>query len=177
LNALPARKISKPRPKPPARTAGHDFSAHTPAGEAFTHLVLEVFRLNGRLLSVGDRLVGELGLTSARWQVLGALRSAPRPLTVSQIARTMGLQRQSVQRLVDVMAENRLLDLIDNPGHRRAKHVVLTRRGLETVRSAERLQASWANAVPDGISAKELTQAHRLLREIRHRLVERQERD
>jgi DNA-binding MarR family transcriptional regulator len=159
-----------------AKPTGPDFHAHTPAGEAFTHLVLEVFRLNGRLLSVGDRLVKELGLTSARWQVLGALRSSPRPLTVSQIARSMGLQRQAVQRLVNVMAEDRLLDLIDNPRHRRAKLVVLTRRGLQTVKRVERVQATWANAVPDGIGARELAQAHRLLRELRHRLGEREER-
>ncbi|MDH3233798.1 MAG: MarR family transcriptional regulator, partial [Alphaproteobacteria bacterium] len=41
--------------------------------EAVTALILETFRLNGRLLAAGDRLVGDLGLTSARWQVLGAI--------------------------------------------------------------------------------------------------------
>ncbi|MEM7211572.1 MAG: MarR family transcriptional regulator, partial [Pseudomonadota bacterium] len=44
----------------------------TEAGEAVTALILDVFRLNGRLLLAGDRLVSELGLTSARWQILGA---------------------------------------------------------------------------------------------------------
>ena len=45
----------------------------TEEGGAVTQLILDVFRLNGRLLIAGDRLVGELGLTSARWQVLGAI--------------------------------------------------------------------------------------------------------
>src|ERR1700756_1256876 len=48
----------------------------TPAGEALTNLMLDLFRLSSRLLTVGDRLAAGLGLTSARWQILGALTYA-----------------------------------------------------------------------------------------------------
>ena len=48
----------------------------TPAGEALTNLMLDLFRLSSRLLTVGDRLAAGLGLTSARWQILGAITSA-----------------------------------------------------------------------------------------------------
>ena len=89
---------------------------HSPSGAAMTELVLEIFRVNGLLLAVGDRLTRELGLTSARWQVLGAL--ADGPLTAAQIARNMGLKRQSVQRLVDVLSEQGILIFEDNPHHR-----------------------------------------------------------
>ena len=61
----------------------------TPAGEALTNLMLDLFRLNSLLLASGDRLVAPLGLTSARWQILGAIvaqgrghrleREAPQP--------------------------------------------------------------------------------------------------
>jgi hypothetical protein len=50
---------------------------HRPAGKAATALILEVFRFNGRLLAAGDKLVANLGLTSARWQVLGAIALSP----------------------------------------------------------------------------------------------------
>jgi hypothetical protein len=43
----------------------------------FTELVLEIFRLNGVLLTQGDRLVDDIGLTSARWQVRGAAALSP----------------------------------------------------------------------------------------------------
>src|ERR1700704_2902386 len=66
-----------------------------------TELILEVFRLNGRLLVAGDRLVADLGLTSARWQVLGAVALAAAPMPVAWIARNMGLTRQAVQRIVN----------------------------------------------------------------------------
>ena len=71
-----------------------------PASSALTDLILEVFQLNGRLLAAGDALVRDLGLTSARWQVLGAAAMSTVPLPVAYIARNMGQTRQSVQRIV-----------------------------------------------------------------------------
>ncbi|MEZ5958748.1 MAG: hypothetical protein R3C27_16235, partial [Hyphomonadaceae bacterium] len=63
---------------------------HSAAGAALTDLILEVFRVNGRLLAAGDRLAADVGLSSARWQVLGAIRFAREPQTVSWLARSMG---------------------------------------------------------------------------------------
>jgi hypothetical protein len=65
--------------------------------ETLSDLIIEIFRINGRLLAAGDRLVADLGLTSARWQVIGAIAIAGQPQTVPAIARTMGLTRQAVQ--------------------------------------------------------------------------------
>jgi len=45
----------------------------TPTGEAATELILSAFRANGLLLDAGDMLSVDEGLTSARWQVLGAI--------------------------------------------------------------------------------------------------------
>ena len=87
---------------------------HSPGGAALTDLVLEVFRLNGRLLSAGDKLVAEAGLTSARWQVLGAIHYASEPQTVSWLARSMGLTRQAWKSRLDgsgIAAWHPMLDL------------------------------------------------------------------
>ena len=102
-------------------------SGRSLAVEAVTALILETFRLNGRLLAAGDQLVGDLGLSSARWQVLGAIEEAPLP--VAQIARDMGLTRQSVQRLADVLEAAGLVEYAVNPNHRRAKLVRLSNQG------------------------------------------------
>ena len=74
---------------------------HTPSGRALTDLVLELFRLNNRLLAAGDRLVAGIGLTSARWKVLGTISTAERPQPVAWLARDMGGNRQNVQRIVN----------------------------------------------------------------------------
>ena len=76
------------------------------APAAITDLVLEVFRLNGRLNASGDALVAKIGLTSARWQVLGAIALKAAPLPVVRIAEAMGLSRQSVQRRSDPVGRN-----------------------------------------------------------------------
>src|ERR1700751_4013808 len=96
---------------------------------AITDLVLETFRLNGSLLASGDALVADLGLTSARWQVLGAAALAPGPLSVGQVARNMGLARQAVQRLANEMAADGLVRFAPNPHHQRPKLVLLTAAG------------------------------------------------
>ncbi len=129
-----------------------------------TELVLEIFRVNGLLLAVGDRLTGELGLTSARWQVLGAL--ADGPLTAAQIARNMGLKRQSVQRLVDVLSEQGILIFQNNPHHRRAKLVRLTEAGRRKYEQISKIQARWVNSVSQDLDVKELNAAVGLLRDI-----------
>ena len=83
------------------------------SGEALNDLVLKVFRLNGRLLDAADRLTEGSGLTAARWQVLGAVLHEP--LTVAAAARNMGLARQSVQRLANVLVEEGLCKFLPNP--------------------------------------------------------------
>ena len=145
-------------------------SKQTAAGEAATELILEVFRLNGRLLVTGDRLVAPLGLTSARWQVLGAITLAEQPQPVAWLARSMGLNRQGVQRIVNEMIDDGLVETRPNPHHRRAHHIVLTRRGRDAYMRAAGLQAPWVTDIVKGISRDEIATALRVAATLRRRL-------
>jgi DNA-binding MarR family transcriptional regulator len=138
--------------------------------QAVTDLVLETFRLNGRLLASGDELVADLGLTSARWQVLGAMALSPVPLSVAQIARNMWLTRQAVQRLVNEMQDDELVQLAPNPHHQRAKLVVLSLRGKTAFAGAMKRQTAWANKLANGVTAREIATAAAMLRRLRQRL-------
>ena len=138
---------------------------------ALTGLVIEVFRLNGDLLSAGDALVGDLGLTSARWQVLGAIALSPVPLPVAHIARNMGLTRQAVQRSVDEMREDGIVQLVPNPHHQRAMLVTMTERGEEAYRAATERQGRWAEALATDLSPEGIEAAAALLREMQRRLA------
>ena len=143
---------------------------HTPSGEAVTNLILEVFRLNGRLLVAGDRLVAKLDLTSARWQVLGAIAYSGTPQPVAWLARSMGLNRQGVQRIVNELRTGGFVELKPNPNHRRAHLVVLTRRGKSVFEAAQRLQEPWVNSLADGLSIKDIATAKRIAESLRERL-------
>ncbi len=152
-------------------------SAKTPtagSAAAFTALVLEVFRLNGRLLAAGDRLAAPAGLTSARWQVLGAIEAAPLP--AAGIARAMGLTRQSVQRIADVLAAEGIVAFRGNPRHRRAKLVTVTPRGRRMLGRIGRIQSAWARRIAAGVPPSALAAAERLLSELRQRLARDQAR-
>jgi DNA-binding MarR family transcriptional regulator len=137
---------------------------------ALTGLVIEVFRLNGDLLATGDALVGDLGLTSARWQVMGAIALSPVPLPVAHLARNMGLTRQAVQRLVDEMRGDGLVSLIANPHHRRAMLVVMTDGGEAAYQAASARQEGWADALAVSLSPERIEAAGDLLRELQRRL-------
>jgi DNA-binding MarR family transcriptional regulator len=147
----------------------------TQEGEAATDVVLGVFRANGLLLAAGDELAAEKELTSARWQVLGAVSLAERPLTVPQIARRMGLTRQSVQASVNRLAEDGLVEAADNPDHRRSPLIALTDLGRRAYAELDRLQVEWINELSDGIDAAELETAARVLGELSERLERNKE--
>ena len=137
--------------------------ARTPAGECLTDVILDLFRLNSGLLTAGDRLVAGLGLTSARWQILGAISATERPQPVAWLARDLGANRQNVQRIVNDLAEDGLVRFEANPHHRRAQLVVLTDKGRQTFDAAMSLQAPWINRLSDGLAVDDIKAAHRVI--------------
>jgi DNA-binding MarR family transcriptional regulator len=137
---------------------------------ALTDLILEIFRLNGRLLVSGDRLIAGLGLTSARWQVLGAIHLAQAPMPVAWLARSMGLNRQGVQRVANELEREGLVEFKPNPHHRRAHLVVLTKQGKSAYLAAERRQIPWVNALAKGLRIEDVNRASELMALVRQRL-------
>lgn len=136
-------------------------------------LALAIFAANGRLVSAGNELVAHLGLTSAWWQVLAALRYSPVPLAVAHIARNMGLTRQAVQRIVDLLAQQGLVEFQPNPHHRRAKLVVLTPAGMEAVTGAEAVVAPLDQAIADRLGAARIRDAIATLQDMTAAISER----
>jgi len=120
--------------------------------EGMTELILRVFRLNGALLAAGDRLVGELGLTSARWQLLGAIADQEEALPVAQLARKMGVTRQAVQRVANELAAEGVIAFRANPRHKRAQLIELTAGGRDLFARSLQLQRPWVAALGQGLT-------------------------
>ena len=144
--------------------------AHSASGKVFTELVLEVFRFNGRLVFVGDRMTKALGLSTARWQILGAMALAGKPLTVAEIARNMGLQRQSVQRTVNMLVDTGMVATHENPNHQRARLVSFTKKGRAAYEDTIAIQVDWANKTAADLPESELNSALQSLRFLRGKL-------
>jgi DNA-binding MarR family transcriptional regulator len=142
----------------------------TPAGDAMTSLILDLFRLNSLMLTAGDRLVARLGLTSARWEILGAIVYAERPQPVAWLARDLAANRQNVQRIINDLHRDGLVAFEANPHHRRAQLVVLTDKGRQTFDAAMRLQVPWVNSLSDGLLVKDIEAAHRVVTALHKKL-------
>ena len=140
----------------------------TGAGNTFTEIVAEVFRLNGRLIEAGDRMAAPVGQTSARWQVLAVV--ADGPASVAQVARAMGLTRQSVQRTADLLAADGLVQYTDNPHHRRAKLMTMTPKARHTLDYIQRRRVQRANQIGEQHNLEQLRTAAMVLRQLRERL-------
>ena len=134
-------------------------------------LVLNVFATNGRLVDSGNKLVRDIGLTTAWWQVLGALGYSPAPLPVAHSARNMGLPRQAVQRVVELLAERGFVAFEANPHHQRAKLVVLTPAGRGALAAAESAAAAVDRAALERIGAERVAVASAVLAELREVLA------
>lgn len=143
---------------------------------AITEFVLEIFRLNGSLLAAGDSLVADLGLTSARWQVLGAIAMSPMPLPVAHIARNMGLSRQAVQRLANELERDGLARFEPNPHHQRAKLLLLTPSGQTAFDVAMERQGPWADSLGIGLEIQQIERAIATSRAVRRHLDDNSDR-
>lgn len=138
--------------------------------EKLTQVVLSVFRVNSLLLEKGDEMVAPLGMTSARWQVLGAIALAGHPLSCPQVAAAMGVTRQGALKQLNLAQEAKLVVPVSNPRHERSPLYGLSERGTDVYERAMRLQARWASALLKGIAEKDLKAAQDVLSALEHRL-------
>lgn len=137
-----------------------------------TDLILTLFRVNNLTLTWGDRLVAPFGLTSARWQILGAIVFAERPQPVAWLARDLGANRQNVQRIVNDLHKEGLIVFEPNPHHRRAQLVVLTAKGQQIYDAAVGIYYPEADALAEGLSESDIKTAHRVMMALRKKLEE-----
>jgi len=136
--------------------------------EAVTRLTLTVFRLNGALLHWGDQLVEPVGLTSARWQMLGAIALAGTPLTAPQVGEAMGVSRQGAQKQLNLLLEQGMVESHPNPAHRRSPLYVLTPHGFETYQQAIELWTTQAAELAQLFSTVQIRETTSTLESILH---------
>jgi DNA-binding MarR family transcriptional regulator len=128
--------------------------AWTPKGRIFSDILGEVFRLRARLLESAEDIAALAGLTSARWQILGAVEHSAAP--VAQVARNLGLTRQTVQETCDAMERDGLIEFNDNPDHKRARLIVPTPRARKALDYLRPRQTQFAGLMGGRHSLDEL---------------------
>jgi DNA-binding MarR family transcriptional regulator len=142
----------------------------TPASNALTDLIRTVLRMNATVQKSGTRLMRGTGITNARWQTLSELFALEQRVTVSELARHMGLTRQAIQRLADDMARDCLVEFVENPSDARAMHLLLTVAGKAAYDDALEREWQWSNAIAADFDAEQIDRAVALLEAITQKI-------
>ena len=142
---------------------------HSPKRKLFLDLVISVFRVNGLLIAQGDNMTRDLGLTSARWRVIGVVALSSAGVTVPGIARVLGQSRQAVQRITDVMVQDGLLEYSRNPRHKKSVLVNLSESGKNAYSQLREVQDPWALVTTEDMSIESLETALQVMRRLIHK--------
>src|SRR5215212_4366295 len=129
--------------------------------EEAERLVEDVLECAGALRRYGDALTRPLGQTEVRWAVLSVLSGGAR--TVPQVARRLGVTRQSVQRVANLLAAEGLIESVANPDNARSPFFRLTERGEEVLAAITRAADPWLRRVGEELSFDDLRQARAAL--------------
>jgi DNA-binding MarR family transcriptional regulator len=148
----------------PPRTEWPEPPPRTRAGDLLTEVVVTTLRLNGRIMEVAQALAEEGDITAAWWQVLGGVLDGPR--SVAEIGRRMGMSRQGVQRVADLLVDRGLAEYRPNPAHRRAKLLACTEAGHWAIRQIALVQRPWADRIGAQLGAERLQQLVTAMREL-----------
>ena len=68
----------------------------------------------------------------------------------------MGMTRQGVQRIADLLVDRALAEYRPNPAHRRAKLLACTESGYWAIRRITIVQHPWADRIGDELGTDEL---------------------
>lgn len=131
--------------------------------DKLTTITLSVFRLNGQFVEWGNHFSQPHGLTTARWQVLGAIALAPQPPNIPQIAAAMGVTRQGVLKQINLLADEGLVQPLPNPTHKRSPLYALTRIGQTTYDALDDRWNRHVQKMATGFTAADLDAALRVL--------------
>jgi DNA-binding MarR family transcriptional regulator len=127
-------------------------------------IVADIFELAGRFRAQGETIAATVGQTQARWQVMSAASGVS--LTVPQISRRLGVTRQNVQRIADILVTEGCATFEPNPDHRGSPHLVLNKRGRTALAQISKAAARTNTQISVRLTAAEVGAIHRGLRRL-----------
>ncbi|QIK11604.1 MarR family transcriptional regulator [Streptomyces sp. ID38640] len=104
-------------------------------------VIRRLWPLHRTVVRAVERELADTGMTAGEHALLDALHTEG-PRTVPQLARTLGLDRQPVQRWVNHAAELGLVVTAPNPAHRRSSLIRLTAEGTAAIRGIQQFEAT-----------------------------------
>jgi DNA-binding MarR family transcriptional regulator len=143
-------------------------SEKSAAHRVVDEFTFEVALLFFRMRRAATQYLGQGRHATGRRSVLKSLGEQG-PQTVPEMARVRSTSRQHVQKLVDVLGADGLVEKTPNPAHKRSMLIALTRRGEEFLATMDAREARLMEYLGRGIPLRELQTATDVVRELRER--------
>ena len=134
----------------------------------FQLLFGNIIRINGAFLEVAEKICSHDALiTVPIWRVIAVIRI--NPMTVPEVAKYLGIKRQSVQSTVNQMKRRGLINLRKNPNHKTSPLVILTKKGNDKVDDIFKYQKKLTEVFIKGIdiTMKDVVSSREFLRALR----------
>ena len=134
----------------------------------FQLLFGNIIRINGAFLEVAEKICSNDELiTVPIWRVIAVIRI--NPMTVPEVAKYLGIKRQSVQSTVNQMKRRGLINLRKNPNHKTSPLVILTKKGNDKVDDIFKYQKQLTEVFIKGtdITMKDVVSSREFLRALR----------
>ncbi|HVE68311.1 MAG TPA: MarR family winged helix-turn-helix transcriptional regulator [Solirubrobacteraceae bacterium] len=126
------------------------------------YLVADVVEAAGAIRRLGDEMAATVGQTQARWSALSVFASEG-DWTVARGARRLGISRQSLQRVVDLLLDEGLLAAVPNPDHARSPLIRLTPEGERTLATIAAASEPWQARLAERMTLDEVLAARKVL--------------
>lgn len=133
---------------------------------AVDELTMTAALLYFRMRKAAEEMLGEGEQSSGRRSVLKGLVKAG-PQTVPQMARLRAVSRQHIQKLINGLLTDGLVELIDNPAHKRSKLVQITAAGQSIAEATSLREAAILPELARGLALEDIQTATRVLEQLK----------
>lgn len=137
----------------------------TARGRALYDLVPAIAQAFFRMRALGMKEDAVTPSGRGAWGLMRSLADGG-PQTVPALARQRPVSRQHIQKLADELAEQGLVEFVDNPVHRRSKLVQLTKKGARRYAVTNARVGALCDALARDSDEVELRAATRALRRL-----------
>jgi DNA-binding MarR family transcriptional regulator len=142
--------------------------------ELFEQLLLQTAATFFRMRALGRTFGAVTSWGGGSWGLMRTLHQQG-PHSIAEIARQRPVSRQRIQKLASELAEEGLIEFIDNPAHQRSKLMKLTERGEQRFLELSGHLSELAEQITVDASPEELATAVAVLRRLTARIDEQLE--
>jgi DNA-binding MarR family transcriptional regulator len=108
--------------------------------------------------------------TDRVWRVLATVARSPYCLAIADIARALGVRKQTAHAFAHAAGRAGVIELAPNPHDKRILQALLTPRGRACLAAARSAEKSWLATLLNGLGDRELKATLHVIRVVRQRL-------